>query len=287
MILPSNSVNFKQDFLCVNKKRQYFDTNKIFSHILKGTMKNNGINQDEKKIEAISLQNSSRIDFIENLKKYLISKGYNLDQLVLNDKSLKEFEKLLGLAGFKPDETSKIMNEVKSDSDKGIKASELFSKLSQQYQSLSGKEDKFIDMSFLPHLESTLSLLGLNAEHIQDALSNSKIDGKGINVSTLSANLKKIRNEMGKTFPTEMSQSQALNLMEEMGLSEDTLQTTQSINLDKFIYNLEKKYNSNLSYNKGSMFNNILNSFMNNFEFQPNSNGIKFPIKNINSAIAV
>jgi len=175
--------------------------------------------------------------FLAGLKKLFLENGLNPNNQEANATALAAFERLLVSAGFDPKQIESLMQEFKASSGKnGIRLSELFKRALDLEEKIDS--DQLLDPSAFPYIESILSQLLPNPADRQMAWEGVRRERKGIDLSRLIQNLKKIAQNLpdkGRAQPGEIVQRQVAKLMKDMGMAPET----GTVTLEKFVAKLE------------------------------------------------
>ncbi len=278
-----------------------------FSGIMRGLLADPGVQSKIKKIyvssegfkpEGFKPENFNKVkgnnfkgnNLIEQLKKYIFSKGINLDKAFLNKTGLLELQKLLVDAGFDKTKVALFIKDLKENgSVNSLKLSNLFAKITDMDALVSEDDNEnMFEISALPFIESILSMLGMEHESIKEVLKEAKIEGKGIDIARLASNLKymlKRQSENVQSNPylaskdiasTGMaskdmaSRGMAEKLMSRIGLSGDTKKGHMT--LEEFASRLEGMLAGKSELKSINVITEDINRFMKNVQTQRDPN---------------
>ncbi len=161
---------------------------------------------------------------LEKLKKALMASGLPLDQFVANGPALDAFSKLMVSAGFRENDVTAILNELKAKaSGQGILASDLFKAASQlSPETMNTARNAQLNISALPYVETIMTKLGVSPEQAQHIISDATGEGNSIDIQKLIRGLKKVQLDMGSdgSGPVDPAASEELlEMMQRVGLT--------------------------------------------------------------------
>lgn len=238
----------------------------------------------------------NKTGLIDFLRKFALSKGGSLEDMMVDEDALADLKKFLLGAGFDKNSIENIFKNLKLKAGgRDLKLSELFDGLKGLKKDAPMEEEGiFIEIAMVPHLESALSSLGLNSSEITEAFSGAKIEGVGIDIAALAENLKKIQmrhvqlgssafqdtNANGQKF---LSNEDFGDIFSQLGLSD--LTEKGKVSLDDFIKGLEGTVNrSSLDVSAVDTLNADIKKFFDKVKIDRNAS-IKSRSFSLNSEI--
>lgn len=133
------------------------------------------------------------LSLVDRLKRALLYKGGNLDNMTVDRNTLNILQGILKAAGFDGKQIADLMDELNAlHKGRKLKLSDLFNRLEALEKDAASEEDAMAEISSLPFLESILASLGLTDADISKVLGDAKIEGEGIDLQQLLAGLKEI-----------------------------------------------------------------------------------------------
>ena len=137
----------------------------------------------------------NKTGLIDFLRKFALSKGGNLEDMVVDENALSDLKKFLAGAGFDKNSIDSIFKNLRSKSGgRELTLSDIFKSLKGLSREASSEENgNFLPISMVPYLETALSSFGLRSSEISEALSGAKREGVGIDLNSLVTNLKSIQ----------------------------------------------------------------------------------------------
>jgi flagellar hook-length control protein FliK len=180
--------------------------------------------------------------FLEQLKKTIMASGVSLEASQVDADAMAQFRKLLITSGFNKQEVQGMISDLTSGgTGKGVTLATLFAKASQ----LSKPDETddasvFLEISTLPYIETILAQLGMDSESIQSVLADAKVEGRGIDIGKLAANIRRAMAADNRlTEAVSDNPNDVLDMMRRIGLlGNDTQHITAT--LDKVISELSR-----------------------------------------------
>lgn len=217
-----------------------------------------------------SSPNRSFFDLMQNKIKIQKnqSKTYKQDianvkghQLIVDPKMLDDLKNIFEHAGFDKRQVAKLISELKSYTAKtGLKLSDLFTSLNALKDDMeNGAKKRKLELSALPYIEIILSNFSLKPDEINNVLEKSTKKNKGIIISDLIANLKKVQKnkpDIKKISINETSRNQLNKMLQKIGLSEE-LSFKGFVTLERFIADLEALPNESCNATNNKLINDI------------------------------
>jgi hypothetical protein len=160
--------------------------------------------------------------YLESLRRGLLGKGKPLDKISLSTKDIPMLKRFLCQCGFCQEDAENLLKELLQNDPWGeINLSRFFLRISELdppgrkiYQPIT------LEHSAIPYLESALRYFGLTPKDIDHIISDSRVEGGGLDLNRFVAELKEISNRIagqaGKTS-SQGSLPLALENLEELG----------------------------------------------------------------------
>lgn len=217
-------------------KRGKSNSYQAFSNIIKGIVRKNSkianqFNQGKEPIKAKNL--------IGELKKNIMARGINSGGVLLDEDAIFSLEKLLTDAGFEKTAVSELIDKIKNKNhENGIKLSNLIAAL-DTLNNFKNREDAVADISITPYLESIFKMFGMDNDTIEQILSSSKIEGKGIDITRLINEIES-KGYMDKSMLGQSGNEQKISdMMTQINITDEE-DANGKISLKTFVDKLEK-----------------------------------------------
>jgi len=250
-----------------------------FSHIIKGIVGKNSrianqFNQGKGPIKAKNL--------IGELKKNIIALGINSSSLALDDDAIFSLQKLLTDAGFEKTAVSEFIDKMKNKNhENGMKLSNFITAL-DTLNNLKNREDAIADISVIPYLESIFMMFGMDNDTIEQLLSSSKIETRGIDITRLITELES-KGYMDKSMLGQSGNEQKISDMMTQIKITDGEENNGKISLETFVGKLEqivaKRQGRNIS---DTILTKEAKTFINQVQFNEDTNRDKVFFDKIN-----
>ncbi len=197
---------------------------------------------------AKDIQSAKGNDFINKLKLYITLSGGQYDfsegksgKIVLNDQSLESLKQMLVKAGFDENEINDLVSKLKLKSGDGeVCLSDLLkgaSKLKCKGEK-SEKDDKnMLAISALPFVDSIMKSLGIPDDVSSKIISDSKEEGKGIDLDILVNGLKQVSKGSffsGTSFSVGSDDKSIDKMLKQIGLLKTDPNSSKEAGNNKF-----------------------------------------------------
>jgi flagellar hook-length control protein FliK len=217
-------------------KRGRKNSYQAFPNIIKGIIRKNSrianqFNQVTKPIKAKNI--------IEELKKNIMALGINSGRVVLDDDAIFSLKKLLADAGFQKNAVSEMVHKITDKSHGNSMKLKNFITALESLNNLKNREDAIADISVLPYLESIFKMFGMDNSTIEQILSSSKIEGKGIDITRLISELEG-NGYMDKSMLGQSGNEQKISDMMAQIKITDEEEANGKISIETFVDKLEK-----------------------------------------------
>jgi hypothetical protein len=178
--------------------------------------------------------------FLEQLKRAIMTSGISLEATHVDAEGMKALQNLLVKAGFNPQEAQEMMSDLASKrTGKGVTLATFFARVTQLSKPNTDNDmPVLLEISSLPYIETILAQLGMDRESIRSVLADAKMEGQGIDIRKLAANIRRATaadNHLMKTIPG--SPNDVIGMMNRIGLHESKTHSLMAT-LEKMISEL-------------------------------------------------
>jgi flagellar hook-length control protein FliK len=200
-------------------------------------------------------------EFLESVKQYLQGTGLKLEQMSAGQDSLAVLKKILLYKGFNLDEVNSLFDQLQTTMNgKQIKLSDLFAKVGEVNENKEQEElSLLLPSSSLPFFQTLLPMLGLDEQTIESSLSYAKTQGGNINLERLVSFLKGLGTIHTDTGESKQLTDNVTQMMKSMGIPALT-DKENKLSLSQFVSRLEIILYENAS--KGISENHLKNDLL-------------------------
>jgi len=192
-------------------------------------------------------------DWFESFKNALFTSGVALKDMSLSSDALNGLKKLLLTHGFSQEDVDDFLNGLfDNNAKKTINIPELLYKIGElRGKSKEKSVDFFLEASAVPHLETFLRSLGLEAKQVEGIVNQARVDGGQLSLNAVAQNLKTVVAEIRKGVGADMTQLPAeiaKETLARMGMADEADKLNGPVSLERFVRLVEDKVASLVPY---------------------------------------